>query len=260
MNELLPFALRVAPFVLLVGLRVAVVLALMPAPFGDVAPTRVRAALSMLIAFALCLPLLGSAPEIPLLIEPLIVAGMGELFVGAVIGLTARVMLAAAEIAGTLMGNAMGLGFATQIDPLFGQESLPTTTLLSSLGVLIFFGLSGHHTLVQALAFSLHAAPCGQALSHASAEAFLMLGSRMVAQGLRIGSPVVATMFIVQLGTALVARAAPRVQVFGLSFGVTITVGVWVLFSAAPQLALSIGASLSSLQAAISLGFLGGAR
>lgn len=260
MNELFAFALRVLPFVLLVGLRVAVVLALMPAPFGELAPARIRAALSMVIAFALCLPLLSRAPEISLAIEPLLVAGLGELFVGAVIGLTARVMLAAAEIAGTLLGNAMGLGFATSIDPLFGQESLPTTTLVSSFGVLIFFGLNGHHTLFQALALSLHAAPCGHALSHVTAEAFFMLSSRMVAQGLRIASPVVATMFIVQLGTALVARAAPRVQVFGLSFGVTISVGVWVLFSVAPQLAQSIGGSLSSLENAISLSFLGGVR
>lgn len=257
MNELLSTGLRLAPFLLLVALRVGVVLSFMPAPFGDIAPVRVRAVLSIVVAFALCLPLLSSAPTIELAAGPVLHAAAGEFMVGAVIGLTVRLTLATVEIAGTLLGNAMGLGFATQIDPLFGQESLPTTTLLSSFGVAVFFGLSGHHTVFRALAFSLAAAPCGSALSHVHAEAFLGLSTKMLAQGLRISAPVAATMFIVQLGTALVARAAPRVQVFSLSFGVTISVGVWVLYSVAPQLAQAISASMEGLADAIVLSFVG---
>ncbi len=256
MNELLPTAMRLGPFLLLVALRVGVVLSFMPAPFGDVAPVRVRAVLSVVVAFVLCLPQ-TSAPQIELAAGPLLRAAAGEFMVGAVIGLTVRLALAAVEVAGTLLGNAMGLGFATQIDPLFGQESVPTTTMLSSFGVAIFLGLSGHHTVFRALAFSLAAAPCGGALSHVHAEAFLGLATKMLAQGLRISAPVAATMFIVQLGTALVARAAPRVQVFALSFGVTISVGVWVLYSVAPQLAQAISASLEGLADAMVLSFVG---
>ena len=124
-------ALNVLPLVALVSLRVAIMLALLPAPFGELAPARIRAALSFVLAFALTLPTLGDAHQISLEPAPLLISGLTELLVGAVIGLTVRVTLAAAEAAGTLTGTAMGLGFANQIDPLFGDEGVPTTTLIS---------------------------------------------------------------------------------------------------------------------------------
>jgi flagellar biosynthetic protein FliR len=239
--------LRVAPFVALVSLRVAFVLALMPAPFGEVAPARIRGALSFLLALVLCIPHLSRAPHLVIAPGPLLVAAVTELFVGAVIGLTVRVTLAAAEIAGTIAGNAMGLGFASSIDPVFGQEAVPTTTIMNSLGVLTFFALRGHHAVFEALFASLSLLPAGEALPTLQGPELMSLGANMLAQGLRIASPVVATMFIVQLGTALVARAAPKVQIFALSFGVLVSVGSLVLVASAPQVAGAISASTSSL-------------
>lgn len=247
MSEIVLTLMRIAPFIALVSLRVAIVLALMPSPFGDMAPMRIRAALSFLLAMVLCIPHLGRAPHLVIEPGPLLVAGVTEIFVGSVIGITARVTLAAAEIAGTIAGNAMGLGFAGSIDPLFGQEALPTTVLMNSLGILTFFALRGHHSLFEALYASLSLVPAGEPLSAIQANELTRLGATMVAQGLRIAAPVVATLFIVQLGTALVARAAPRVQVFALSFGVTISVGALVLVTSAPQVASAISASTSSL-------------
>ena len=46
-----------------------------------------------------------------------------EFLVGAVIGLTVRVTLAACETAGTLAGNAMGLGFSAMVDPATGNTN-----------------------------------------------------------------------------------------------------------------------------------------
>ncbi len=247
MNAIVLELMRLAPFVALVSLRVALVMALMPAPFGDLAPMRIRAVLSFLLALVLCLPHMSRAPLLEIAPGPLLVAAVTELFVGAVIGLTVRVTLAAAEVAGTVAGNAMGLGFAGSIDPVFGQESLPTTTLMNSLGVLIFFAMRGHHAVFEALFASLTLVPAGEALRAIRTTELTTLGANVVAQGLRIASPVVATMFIVQLGTALVARAAPRVQIFALSFGVTVSVGALVLVSSAPQVASSISASVAGL-------------
>lgn len=247
MNAIVLELLRIAPFIALVSMRVAFVLALMPAPFGEVAPVRIRAVLSFLLAMVLCIPHISRAPLLVMEPGPLLVAAITELFVGSVIGLTVRVTLAAAEIAGTVAGNAMGLGFAASIDPLFGSEAVPTTSIMNSLGVLTFFALHGHHAVFEALYVSLTLLPAGEPLHHVNSPELLSLGGNMVAQGLRIASPVVATMFIVQLGTALVARAAPRVQIFALSFGVLVSVGALVLVASAPQVAGAISTSVSGL-------------
>ncbi len=259
-TALISQALRVAPLIALVSLRVAVVFSLLPAPFGELAPARIRGALSFVVAFVLTLPQLPSAHTLSVEPMPLLVNALSELAVGAVIGLTARVTLAAAEAAGALAGNSMGLGFASHVDPLFGGEGVPTSTLLGSLAALIFFVLRGHHVVLEALSASLSLVPCGQGFPRFAPAALVGIGARIVAQGLRIAAPVVATMFVVQLGTALAARAAPRVQIFALSFGVSVSMGALVLWIAAPQVAQGLANVIANLPDTIALVLSGGAQ
>jgi len=235
-----------------------VALASLPAPFGDVAPVRSRAALAVVLAavvvttFGTTLPITDLGPMV------IAKAALGEVLVGGVMGLTVRATLAVAETAGTLVGQASGLGFAGSVDPTLGEEVLPTTRLLSGLGAVIFFSMNGHHMVIQALAATVRAAPPGDALRLITSDGILGLGAQLVAHALRIAAPVVATMFVVQLGTALVARAAPRVQLFALSFGVAASVGFVALFVAAPTMASAISAEVGrlpdALAASLSLG------
>lgn len=252
-TALIAEGMRILPFIALVSVRVAVALALMPAPFGELAPARIRAALSFVLAFSIALPMLGSALSLPTEPGPLLISSLSELLIGSVIGLTVRVTLAAAEAAGTLAGNAMGLGFANQIDPLFNSEGVPTTTLLSYLSVLIFFVLHGHHIVFQALSATLSIAPAGAGFPRFEPTHLLTVGTRVVAQGLRIAAPVVGTMFIVQLGTALMARAAPKVQVFALTFGVSVTIGALVLVVCAPQVAQGMAAIIANIPESVAM-------
>jgi flagellar biosynthetic protein FliR len=250
-EALTALGLGLLPMVLLVSIRVGIALIAFPAPFSEVAPPQVRAALGLLIALAISV----SRTEIPAALElaplTLIRGALGEVAVGLVIGLTVRVTLAAVETAGSLAGTAMGLGFATTVDPLRGEEVLPTTSLLGALGGLVFFALRGHHAVLAALGATLDIAPPGAALDAVMHEGVLRIGGDVVAHGLRIAAPVIATMFIVQLGTALVARSAPRVQVFSLTFAVATSVGLLTLSAAAPSIIASIAETVEGLPAAL---------
>jgi flagellar biosynthetic protein FliR len=90
-----------------------------------------------------------------------------RIFYGAVIGLTVRVRLTTAAIAGAAAGQALGLGFATSVDRTQGESVLPTTYLFDSLCTLIFLSFICHRVLVVALAASFRAAPIGRAPSAA---------------------------------------------------------------------------------------------
>jgi flagellar biosynthesis protein FliR len=260
LNALVAEGLRIAPFLALVSLRVAMVLAMLPAPFGELAPSTIRGALSFVIAFVITLPALHAIPNLGT--EPLAMLGFAgsEFLVGTAIGLTARVTLAAAEAAGTLAGNSMGLGFANQVDPLFNSEGVPTTSLLSYVAVLIFFVLRGHHAVIEALSASLITAPPAKGFASLPTDVLLMLGTKIVAQGLRIAAPVVGTMFISQLGMALVSRAAPRVQIFSLSFGVAVSVGALILVASAPQVAQGMANTLATIPDTLAQLLSGGPR
>lgn len=252
--SLVPFL----PFLFLASLRVGIVLASLPAPFGSGAPVRIRVALGLFITLAICSPYWDSAPAIA--IDPIVLgrAALGELLVGAVIGLTVRVTLAAAEVAGNLAGMSMGQGFAGSVDPSFGEQMLPVGRLFSSLTILIFFALEGHHVTLAALAWSLQRAPVGDALHAGIHTGVVEIAGGLVARGLRIASPIVAAMFIVQLGMGLVARAAPRVQVFSLTFAITSAVGALVLLASAPAVTAALAESVGELPAQLRLALGGG--
>lgn len=233
---------------MLVATRVGAALVLLPAPFGALAPMSIRAALSLWLAWVL-LGLNQGAPLPNFDLPPaeLGLIALGEVALGAVMGLTVRVTLAAAEVAGNVAGFAIGLGFAATADPTTGEEALPPARLLNALAILIFFALQGHHQVLRALSFSLVHAPPGQVWPVLMQEGLVDMGAQVTARGLRIASPVVATMFLIQLGSGLVARAAPRVQLFVLSFGVATAAGLAVFVLVMPQMAFALAGEMRLL-------------
>lgn len=232
---------------MLVSLRIGVALASLPAPLGSVAPPQVRAALGLFLAIAIALPHAREAND--LFVDPIWLSGaaVGEVLVGAAIGLSARLCLAAAEAAGEIVGGSIGLGFAQLADPTTGQEAAATSRVLEQLAVLVFFASSGHQAVIAALAQSLEVAPPGAAWTGALSAHTLDLGADLVAAGLRIASPVMGTMLIVQLGVAITSRAAPRLQVFSISFAVAAAVGLATLVVAMPAIAEAITAQMRGL-------------
>jgi flagellar biosynthetic protein FliR len=239
------------PLVVLVSIRVGVVFASLPAPFGSIAPATVRAALSVLIALALALAYNGLPIDADFSQISTLSIVVGEALVGAVIGLTVRVILAATEIAGTLIGNTVGLGFAGSVDPEFGHDALPTTRLIALLGTLVFFAFRGHHTVLEALATSLSVAPPGRVFSVLARVGMVRLGSDMLARGLQISAPVLGTMFIIQLGTGLASKAAPRVHFMTFVFGISAATGLVALFVASPSIMTAIAVEIRHLPAAL---------
>lgn len=228
------------PLVILASLRVTLTFAGMPAPFSGVAPMPIRSATTILVTLALVIPQLPDLPHVPLELGVLAKAALFELFIGVLLGLTIRVTLAAAETAGSLIGPAMGLGFAGTIDPTYGEQLLPTAFLLEATAALIFFGLGCHHVVLSGLAASFHAAPIGAGVTAAWRGSALSIGGDLLARGLQIASPVIASMFIVQVATAFVSRAAPRVHLFAFAFSISVGAGLLLLWTSAPAVCTAV--------------------
>lgn len=248
----------IIPLVMLISLRVGVALSAMPAPFGDLAPMKVRAALAFMIGFALATPLIGTAAgdigDHPIV---LLRAAGGEVLVGAVIGVTVRVILAAISVAGTAVGFSSGLAFAQSLDPAFGESMTPVARAMGSLGIAFFLAMNGHHVVLDALTATIRTAPPGDVFGAIELGGIVNIGGSIVAHGLRMSAPVVATMFIVQLGMALTSRAAPRVQIFQLTFAVAVSSGLLLLYVATPSLAPAIAAEIRSLPGLLATVFRG---
>jgi flagellar biosynthesis protein FliR len=238
MSELVQALLPQALAFGLVAIRCLAVAMLVPVLGGEAIPITLRGAVASVIALTLT-PLVP-APEAHDVVS-LLLAGAGELLVGLAMGIAVRLLLLVGEVAGEIAGLQIGFSFSRLVDPTTGENTDVVTRLLGTLATLAFIGVGGPRIVLGSLARSFESIPLGTALSRSpafAAQLLPMLGASFTT-GLRMATPVVVALLLTNLAIALLARAAPQLNLFVFGFGVTVAVGTWVLASsAAPSMDL----------------------
>jgi flagellar biosynthetic protein FliR len=133
------------------------------------------------------------------------------------------------------MNQQMGLGLANMLDPQSGQQVSIISNFQYILAVLLFFAVHAHHWFIYAMAQSLLMIPLLSSTVPTSMMAFLVvtLGKVCVA-AIQIAAPVIAALLLANVGMGIVARLVPQMNMFILSFPVTIGVGLIMLAGALP--------------------------
>jgi flagellar biosynthetic protein FliR len=159
----------------------------------------------------------------------------GEVMAGLALGFAVQIGFSAALIAGTLIGNTMGLGFAAMMDPLTGQQNPVLAQFLTILGTLLFLSIGGHLALAASIVESYRALPPGAAwLSADALRGLVYFGSTMFAAGLSIALPVGFSIVLVQVMMGMLARSAPQLNLFAVGFPAALLAGVVLMAIAAP--------------------------
>ena len=119
---------------MLVFARIGTMVMLLPG-LGELSvPVRVRLTVALVLA-AVLLPLHRGAYQLDLRAFGPVLAMFGEeIFIGAVLGLTARLTISALQVAGSVIAQNLGLGFVTAVDPTQGQQSVIVANFLTVLG------------------------------------------------------------------------------------------------------------------------------
>jgi flagellar biosynthetic protein FliR len=196
----------------------------------------VKAGLSGFIAFILfpAWPL-NSLPQLSL--APLGLALLGEVFIGITIGLMTRLLFAAVQVAGQLVGFQMGFGIVNVIDPQTSAQVSIIAQFKNLIALLVFLSTNVHHWFLMAIAKSFEVIPpLGVSLSEPLFRVVLQSGGEMFVIAAKLGAPVIAVLFLTSVALGLVARTVPQINVFIVGFPLKIAVGL-----------LAIGASLPFL-------------
>lgn len=159
-----------------------------------------------------------------------------EAAAGIVVGLLARFALAAAEMAGQLIGISLGLGFAEQYDPRHGEAAGIVPVLARTVAALAFVAAGGLAAAVRAIAAPLPSA----AQLAASATAALDLAASAASWGLALAAPVVLAALVGNLAVALAHRAAPALNLFAIGFATSLLIAGAALLASSSQLATGI--------------------
>ncbi|MFN3944682.1 MAG: flagellar biosynthetic protein FliR [Allosphingosinicella sp.] len=165
----------------------------------------------------------------------------GEVMAGLALGFAVMIGFSAALIAGEVIGNAMGLGFAGMMDPASGQQNPVVSQFLSILATFLFLAIGGHLALAATIVESYRALPPGAAwMTAESVRGLVFFGGVLFAAGLAIALPVGFAIILVQVVMGMLARSAPQLNLFAVGFPAALLAGLVLLAMAAPVLGEAI--------------------
>ena len=169
----------------------------------------------------------SSPPPIPAGWGPILVMLCSEVALGLIIGLIPQLFVAAAHLAGSLSSTAMGLGAANLFDPSLGEQSSALGKLYGDLAIVIFLLMDGHHTIIIAASGLGNGLPPGVFSPSTDLVMQMSTATGLIFKlGILIASPIVATLLITQFVLGILSRTIPSINVFFLSFPITVGLGL----------------------------------
>lgn len=189
-------------------------------------PTRVRIGLAGLIAFA-AQPSLPAVDPVPLDSPQAFVLVVQQVVIGLSLGFAVRIVFAAVEFAGEIVGLQMGLNFAAFFDPIRGGTATATSRFYGTTIAWLFIVINGHLLVIAALVQSFTAFPVGPEPFGFLKEARPHLwAAEIFSTGVWIALPLLAMLLFVNIVLGAVSRVAPQMNVFSVGFPITLAVGL----------------------------------
>ncbi|CAN0244872.1 unnamed protein product, partial [Phaeothamnion confervicola] len=198
-------------------------------------PVRIGMALGVTAIF---LPYMPYPENFPVSAGGFMLAVLQNIGVGAVIGWVSFLVMAAAQFGGEMLDIQMGLSAAAQSDPASHGAVNLLRRLHFYMAMLLYLMVNGHHRLwisiyksfqiVPLTYFQIQHAQPGGELTAQMAQ-FIKLSSDLYVIGLQIASPAVGALFVAQVALGMVARAAPQMNVFMISFPMNLSIGLILL-------------------------------
>lgn len=218
-------------------LRIAALMVSEPLLGHRAIPIRLRLGFALLLAM-LVAPGLPPPPAVGLASAAGLMVAVQQILIGLAMGFSMRLLLAAVEMAGSVVGLTMGLGFATFYDPQNSAQVPVLAQFTGLLAILVFFAMDGHLMVIAALVESFHVLPVApQLLAAAGFQAVAAAGGRIFTLGVLLALPVLAALLIVNAALGVMSRAAPQLNLFAVGFPLTLLAGFAVLFLSLPYLA-----------------------
>lgn len=211
-------------------LRIAGMVMTAPVIGTRMVPGRTRIILSLALCGAI-VPHIPAPPQVMLLSAGGLLICVQQLVIGAAIGLVIRIVFVVVELAGQIIAQQMGLGFASLVDPQTGLQVPVLSQFYIILTTLMFFSLDGHLLLISILVDSFQMLPIGfGGIGREGLELALDWSRTLFSGALSIALPIIVALLVINLAFGVMARAAPQLNVFAVGFPIMILFGVFMVF------------------------------
>jgi flagellar biosynthetic protein FliR len=191
-------------------------------------PQRVKLGFGIVLTLII-MPTLPEIPKFEIFSLQGLLILVQQLIIGLAMGFCVRLVFSAIGVAGQLIGMSMGLGFAMFFDPQTQSQTTAISQFLTMLLMLIFLSLDGHLMMVTALANSFVSIPIAPEGVGISPMKIVSWGETIFSTGVLLALPAVAALLITNMALGILTRTAPQLNLFGIGFPVTMSIGFLVL-------------------------------
>lgn len=155
---------------------------------------------------------------------------LGEVLAGVFLGLAARIVMSALNVAGQVIAFQMGLSLAQIFDPTQELQGAIIGGFLAILGTTMIFATDLHHLLLRALADSYLLMTPG-ALPQFGDMSSLMVDtlSQSFSLGARLAAPFILFGLVFYVGAGVLNRLMPQAQVFFMLIPANLALGILLL-------------------------------
>lgn len=214
---------------LLVLARIASMLMLAPV-FGERGVPQTVRLMIVLPLTVLVLPLVPPSAALVIFSAAWFAAMVQQVLIGIAMGLTLRLVFEAFALAGELIANSMGLGFAQLADPIRGVSTPIVGQFLIVTASLVFIASGAHLTLIDGLVDSFRGRSLADTTLNLSAVRLMLdWAGSLFAGGVQLAAPVLAAMLAVNLALGVLGRSAPTINLLAVGFPLTLVLGLLML-------------------------------
>ncbi len=216
--------------------RIAALISVAPIFGAQNVPVRVRVGLSLVITVVVA-PVLPPMPEIDPISSTGLVILIQQILIGLTMGFALRLVFSAFVLAGQMIGQTMGLGFASLVDPQNGVQVPVVSQFYLILTTLIFLSMNGHLILIDVLAESFRTLPVGEhGITRNGLWSIVIWGGHVFSGAVIVSLPAMTALLVVNVAFGVMTRAAPQLNVFSIGFPVMILLGVFIMMMTLPVL------------------------
>ena len=236
MNQQLSSILDQVPTAMLVIFRIGGLMIFGPLLSSVIIPMRVKVFLALVVGLAVY-PTVSThvSVDVPIVLDlwslaPLMFA---ELLIGAAIGFMAALPLVSVQVGGMMIGQQMGLGFATLFNPAAGVNENIIGQILFLMTMAGFVMIGGLESLVLAVLNSFEHLP-PPALGGISADLNLLsvivgVLAASFELALRVAAPLLALIFLQTVAMGFIAKTVPQINILSFGFPLRILGGLGII-------------------------------
>lgn len=181
-------------------------------------PVRVRAALIMVVA-AMVFPMVANQAPVGIGLLTAVVGGIGELMIGATIGLALGLLVMGVELGGLIVGRQSGMILAQAFDPTQNTQSSILGQVYTITLMTLFLLVGGHRATLAALLDTFEVIPL---LAFRMEDSVVVLLVEMMTSafilGIRVAGPVLIALFMMTTAMGFLSRTMPQFNILSVGF------------------------------------------